>query len=1235
MDPAAVLHVLVKVEQIDRANQQIRQFDDRMQASAQAAERMDREVSDLDGTLKKAASTTTSAARATRALDGDLKRTTASTRTQADATASLGAMFGGLVDDVDDFTDKLAAANGVQVQAASVARQTEDAHRSLASAFGAVGDEADDYATVLQRAGDASRKASEAAAENERTHSRLGATWARVTATGRGFADRLRDVGGGGRDGGNGIRKFLDDMGDLPGKIYLSTRLLGALGNALLIAAPPAIAMGGALFAIGSALAPIAGLGAGAAAGLVAIGQAMGAVKLATAGVGDAIKASAKGPEEFEKALKGLPPAAQAFAREVVGLKPKLDDLRSTAASGLFPGVTDGLRSAMGSFGSVKKVVGETATELGGVAERAGELVGSSAFGKDIETIGGRNAKVLGTLGDAAISLVDALRNILVEAGPLTQWLADTVKGWSDNAAAAAKAGRENGKLADFFDKTRERAELLGSIIGNLAGGLFGMGKASDRAGASMLKDFDGLTERFADWANSVKGRNEIAAFMDRVRDAMKAIGPALGALLKAFGDFAVNVLPAYARVMQTLAPVMDELVTIFIAWKIAATGAAIATGLWTAATKIQAGAQWLLNAAMAANPIVLVVLAVAALVAAFVIAYKESETFRKIVDKAWGAIKDAAEAAWAVIKGIFAGIIAYYSTIFDVGKGVIEALVDGVKATAGWIAEAAGWVKNRIVEGIQAYINLYKTVGTWVLNRIVEGVKVVTGALAEVGGWIKNRIVEGVQAYVGLYKAAGSWVINRIAEGVKIVTEALASVGGWIKNRIVEGVQALGAGFIGAGTWVINRVADGITTVTDKLGSVGGWLKNRVVDLLEGVKDGFLGAGKSIIGWIADGFKSGVNAVIGFVNKIIDAVNAIPGVPNIKPVAKLAEGGQIPGAPGGTGNAGMKPRAFARGGAFGMTGGQVSAPMALLGEEAPRHPEWVIPTNPAYRSRALGLWEQAGSALGVPGFAVGGAITDGLKSLPGVGPIVQGLDGPGVSAGDILKKLPNPKDMLPQWLLGTGDYAIREVTKWIKDKVKSILPGDGGGGGGGGSLGDKGTNLAAVTALAAKFGNVVTSGYRPGDDGYHGQNRARDYAGGSMLAFAKAVAADYGSRLLELIHTPLGWGIKNGKRVGLGFWGSAVNANHLDHVHVAMRLGGMLAKGGDGASILGSYRNGTPYVPQTGPYLLHRGERVETAEQNARRDSGPLLVQNIENYHAGEDDEVTVARLAWINENL
>lgn len=110
-----------------------------------------------------------------------------------------------------------------------------------------------------------------------------------------------------------------------------------------------------------------------------------------------------------------------------------------------------------------------------------------------------------------------------------------------------------------------------------------------------------------------------------------------------------------------------------------------------------------------------------------------------------------------------------------------------------------------------------------------------------------------------------------------------------------------------------------------------------------------------------------------------------------------------------------------------------------------------------------------------------------------------------------------------------------------------------------GGGLGTgRAAGVGAFVPFASRFGLGETSGYRPGDDGYHGINRAKDFAGAapSMLAFAKFMATAFGSSLLELIYTPLGFSIKNGQRVP-----PYAQADHFDHVHVAAATGAVLTQ--------------------------------------------------------------------------
>jgi hypothetical protein len=76
--------------------------------------------------------------------------------------------------------------------------------------------------------------------------------------------------------------------------------------------------------------------------------------------------------------------------------------------------------------------------------------------------------------------------------------------------------------------------------------------------------------------------------------------------------------------------------------------------------------AQAALNFVMAANPIGLVVIAIAALVAAFVVAYKQSETFREIINTLFGAISKGVSFSVDLIKGYLTTVLNFYKTIFN-----------------------------------------------------------------------------------------------------------------------------------------------------------------------------------------------------------------------------------------------------------------------------------------------------------------------------------------------------------------------------------------------------------------------------------------------------------------------------------------------------------------------------------------------------------------------------------------
>jgi len=164
---------------------------------------------------------------------------------------------------------------------------------------------------------------------------------------------------------------------------------------------------------------------------------------------------------------------------------------------------------------------------------------------------------------------------------------------------------------------------------------------------------------------------------------------------------------------------------------------------------------------------------------------------------------------------------------------------------------------------------------------------------------------------------------------------------------------------------------------------------------------------------------------------------------------------------------------------------------------------------------------------------------------------------------------------------------------------------------------------LFAAARLASSMGLALTSFVRPGAHtvtgalSYHALGRAMDFAGppARMIAFARAIAQLAGPRIKELIHTPLGWGIKDGRVVPISFFGPAVMRQHYDHVHVAMREGGVVPGRGRGDRVPALLEPGEYVVPRdvverVGVQLfealrMRRGGRVPGRSRATRGRSG------------------------------
>lgn len=195
--------------------------------------------------------------------------------------------------------------------------------------------------------------------------------------------------------------------------------------------------------------------------------------------------------------------------------------------------------------------------------------------------------------------------------------------------------------------------------------------KSLDASLIPMIKDgasFDQVMQALA----ATTGGAAVAA-ADTAAGKMKNLGIQMDEAKESIG---AALLPVVAALIDKLIPLAEWVqantkVVLILAGIVGGLAAAViavnaAMKVYQATLLIVQAAQAALNFVMAANPIGIVVLAIAALVAAFVLAYQKSETFREGVDAMFGFIKKAIGASVDLIKGYLDFVFGFYKSIFN-----------------------------------------------------------------------------------------------------------------------------------------------------------------------------------------------------------------------------------------------------------------------------------------------------------------------------------------------------------------------------------------------------------------------------------------------------------------------------------------------------------------------------------------------------------------------------------------
>jgi len=202
------------------------------------------------------------------------------------------------------------------------------------------------------------------------------------------------------------------------------------------------------------------------------------------------------------------------------------------------------------------------------------------------------------------------------------------------------------------------------------------------------------------------------------------ALLPVIAAILPVLTKMG-NLMAEHTGVIKVLIGVVAVLAGGILVANAAMKVMTVATQAWTVIQKVATAAQWLWNAALSANPIGLVIIAIAALGAAFVIAYKKSETFRDIVQGALGVVK---------------GVVQNLANTFDSLKRVASAVFDWI--TDHWKVALFAFGPIGVAVGLIAtHFDTVKAVAGSVASTVASAISGITSAINGVIGAVESLI--------------------------------------------------------------------------------------------------------------------------------------------------------------------------------------------------------------------------------------------------------------------------------------------------------------------------------------------------------------------------------------------------------------------------------------------------------------------------------------------------------------
>lgn len=440
-------------------------------------------------------------------------------------------------------------------------------------------------------------------------------------------------------------------------------------------------------------------------------------------------------------------------------------------------------------------------------------------------------------------SIMNDLYDVFDKVGGVVSTIYDMIFGSlskKDNIDFLKKLGineKTASSIVNIGDNIRTMFENIGAVINNVAGivgefisDLFGLAKSKDSVGG-VASAFEAITKVLADASGKVK---DFTKWMRENKTVMDIVKSALAGALAGF-----------------------------LAFKAITTIQSIITGFKSALLAVK-GAVLAFNAAIAANPLGALVVAITAVVGALVWFFTQTETGKQI----WSAFVDFVVGLWNGLVEFFSGLwttisegaINLWNGAVEVWNGVIEgiknawngiveffvALWEGISSTA-----TAAWttITETVMTIVQPFIDVFMSIWNGMkdgLGQIFEGIKTIFS-----GAWelIKSIVMGAVLFIIDLVTLD----FTKMGEDLGLIWESIKSAISMIWDGICTYFSGIISTIIGYFTGAFEGLKTFLSGIWDSIKATAEAMWNAICQAILGIIDAFVASAKAL--W--EGFKS------------------------------------------------------------------------------------------------------------------------------------------------------------------------------------------------------------------------------------------------------------------------------------------------------------------------------------------------------------------------------------------